>query len=91
MDPKTWKEQYKPVRNMRCDIPSHCKQLYVFWMTPPQTPQVRTYLMAPLSTKKHIKTFEHRIHWNINIPKNKFVYEKKNGLLGWNKHSEEHH
>ena len=32
---------------------------------------------------------EYRIHWNINIWKNKVLYEKINGSLGWNKHSGE--
>ena len=39
----------------------------------------------PISTKKHIKTFEYRIHWNINIRKNKF--KKLNGSAALNKHS----
>ena len=34
--------------------------------------------MAPFSTKKHIKTFEYHIHWNINISKNKYLYEEIN-------------
>ena len=47
--------------------------------------------MALFSTKKHKKTFEYRIHWNINIQKNKFLYEKINGSVGWNKHSGKQH
>ena len=43
--------------------------------------------MAPFSTKEQIKTFEHRVHWNIR--KNKFLYEKMNASVGWNKHSGE--
>ena len=45
--------------------------------------------MVPLSNKKHTKTFEYRIHWNIKIRKNKFLYKKINGSVGWNKHSEQ--
>ena len=43
--------------------------------------------MSPFSTKKHIKACEYRIHGNISIQKNKFLYEKINGSVGWNKHS----
>ena len=54
--------------------------------------QLRTYLIdSPFLNQKHIKTFEYRIHWNINIRKNKFLYEKINGSVGWNKHSGEQH
>ena len=45
--------------------------------------------MVPFSTKKHIKTLKHRIHWNINIIKSKLLYEKINGSVRWNKHSGE--
>ena len=31
-----------------------------------------------------IRTFEYRIHWNINI-REKIIYEKTNGGVGWNK------
>ena len=41
--------------------------------------------MATFSTKKYIKTFEYCIHWNINIRKNKFISEKINGSVEWNK------
>ena len=47
--------------------------------------------MASFSTKKHIKTFEYRIHWNINIRKNQFLYEKIDASVRWNKHSGEQH
>ena len=30
------------------------------------------------------------IQWNINIRKNKFLYEKINGSVGWNKQLGEH-
>ena len=53
----------------------------------PSLDQLRTYLIAPISTEKHIKTFEYRIHWNINIRKNKFLYEKIKGSVARNKHS----
>ena len=43
--------------------------------------------MAPFSTKKHKKTFENCIDWNINIRKNKFLYEKIIGSVWWNKKS----
>ena len=46
--------------------------------------------MAYFSTKKQIRTFEYRTHWNINIQK-KNLYEKINGVVGWNKHSGEQH
>ena len=39
--------------------------------------------------QKHIKTFEYPIHWDTNIWKNKFLYEKINGSVEWNKHSGE--
>ena len=42
--------------------------------------------MACFLTKRQIKTFEYRIHWNINVRK-KILYEKINDSLGWNKHS----
>ena len=42
--------------------------------------------MAYFLTKRQIRTFEYRIHWNINIRK-KILYEKINGSVGWNKHS----
>ena len=32
--------------------------------------------MAPFSTKKYIKSSEYRVHWNISIPINKFLYKK---------------
>ena len=41
---------------------------------------VRTQLMAAFWTKYDIKIFEYRIHWNINIRKNKFLYAKINGV-----------
>ena len=64
---------------MRREIPSPCTQLHSFWMTArPPTSCVRTLLIAPISTKKHIKIFEYRNHWNINIRKNKFLYQKIN-------------
>ena len=34
-------------------------------------------------------TFEYGIHWNITIRKIKFLYEKVNGGVGWNKHTGE--
>ena len=45
--------------------------------------------MAPFSTKKYIKTFEYRIHWNINFRRNKIPYEKINSGVGWNKYARE--
>ena len=36
--------------------------------------------MAYFSTKKQIRTFEYRTHWNINIQK-KNLYEKINGVV----------
>ena len=42
--------------------------------------------MAYFSTKRQIRTFEYRIHWNINIRK-KILYEKINDSVVWNKHS----
>ena len=36
-------------------------------------------------------TFEYRVQWNIIIRKNKFLYEKINDSVGWNKHSGEQH
>ena len=48
--------------------------------------------MGPFSTKKQIIAFEYRIHWNINVQKNIFLYEKKiNDCVGWSKHSGEEH
>ena len=47
--------------------------------------------MAPFSTKKHIKKFEYHTHWNMHIRKNKFLYEKANGSVGWNKDLGEQH
>ena len=35
------------------------------------------------------KTSKYSIHWNINILKIKFLYEKSNGNVEWNKHSGE--
>ena len=74
--------------HMACDNPSPYTQLYVFWMTSPPFPhQLRTYLTdGPFPNQKHIKTFEYRIHWNINIRKNKFLYEKINISVRWNQH-----
>ena len=43
--------------------------------------------MATFSTKKYIKKFENCIHWNINIRKNKFISEKINGSVEWNKNT----
>ena len=66
--------------------------LYTFWMIPTIPHHLCTNLIhASFSTRKYIKTFEYRIHWNINIRKNKFLYEKINGSVGWNKHSGEQH
>ena len=45
--------------------------------------------MAYFSIKRQIRTFEHRIHWNINIRK-KFPYEKINDSVVWNKHYGDH-
>ena len=42
---------------------------------------VSTYWMAYLSTRKQIRTFEYRIHCNINIRK-KNLYEKIIGSVG---------
>ena len=55
--------------------------------------QFRTYLIdGPfLNQKRHIATYKILIHWNINIRKNKFLYEKINGSVGRNKHSREQH
>ena len=47
--------------------------------------------MSPFSTKKHLKTFEYRTHWNMNIRKNKFLYENLNSSAGWNKNPEGQH
>ena len=57
------------------------------WTPPSPTSCIRTKMMFPFSSKKHIKIFEYRVHWNINIWKNKFLYEKLNGREGWNKYS----
>ena len=35
--------------------------------------------------------FKYCIHLNINIRKNKFIYKKINGSVGWNKHLGEQH
>ena len=46
----------------------------------PSLHQLRPYLIDdPFLNQKHLKTFEYRIHWNINIRKNEFLYEKENG------------
>ena len=59
MLPKTWKELYAAARIFN-DHPSHH--------------HLRTYLIdGPFLNQKNIKTFEYRIHWNINIWKNKFL------------------
>ena len=48
------------------DTPSPCTKLYVFWVTSPSPSscQLCTYLIEGLflNQKKHIKTFEYRIH-----------------------------
>ena len=31
--------------------------------------------------------FDYNIHWNINVRKSKFLYEKINGSVEWNKHT----
>ena len=36
-------------------------------------------------------TFEYHIHCNVNVQKGKFLYEKINGSVGWNKNSAEQH
>ena len=50
------------------------------------------YLMdgRPLNQKK-IRTFEYRVHWNINIQKKekKNPYKNENGSVGWSKNSGE--
>ena len=57
---------------------------------PPSLRQLRTYLIdRRFLNQKAIKTFEYRIHWNINIWKNKFLNEKVTDCVGWNKHSGE--
>ena len=65
--------------HIRRDNPSSYTQLYAFWMTPLQ---LRTYLIdGPFLNQKHIKTFEYRIHWNINVRKNKFLSKKVNSSI----------
>ena len=67
--------------HIRRDTPSPCTQLYALWINGHFLNQ----------KKKRIQTFEYRIYWNINIQKNKFLYEKINGCVGWNKNSGEQH
>ena len=44
--------------------------------------QVRMYLIdGSFLNHEHIKTFEYRTHWNINIQKIKFLFEKINGSV----------
>ena len=49
--------------NMKHDTPFPYMQLYALWMTHHSpTNWIRTQLMPPFSTKKHIKRFEYHIH-----------------------------
>ena len=51
--------------------------------------QLCTYLIdSPFLNQKK---FEYLICWNINIWKNKFLYEKINDSVGWSKQSGEQH
>ena len=66
---------------MRCDTSLPTVRILDDLSSPQQ---LRTHLIdGPflLNQKKHIKTLEYRIHWNINIRKNKFLYEKINGSV----------
>ena len=66
--------------------------LYTFGWPPLHSPiYVHTYWMAYFSTKKQIRTFENRIHSNINIQKKKILYKKIIHSVRWNKHSREQH
>ena len=84
MLPKTWKEIWN-TWDMTAPAPA---QSCPHFGWPSHLPLVVSCVRwCPLSQpKNHIKTFEYRIHWNINIRKNKLLSEKRNGIVGWNKH-----
>ena len=72
--------------HMSFDMPSPFTQLYAFWMLPPSSKELRTYLInSPL------ETIDLGIHWNINIRKNEIFCAKLNGSVGWKKHLGEEH
>ena len=72
--------------HMSFDMPSPFTQLYAFWMLPPSSKELRTYLInSPL------ETIDLSIHWNINIRKNEIFCAKLNGSVGWKKHLGEEH
>ena len=72
--------------HMSFDMPSPFTQLYAFWMLPPSSKELRTYLInSPL------EGIDLSIHWNINIRKNEIFCAKLNGSVGWKKHLGEEH